>query len=445
MKPLQLQITRRQQAFLQAKADEVLFGGAAGGGKSYGQLIDAMLYALRYPGSKQLILRRTFPDLERSLVLVSLALYPKEVYKYNASTHRGQWKNGSTIEFGYCDNEKDVYRYQGAEYDTIRFDELTHFTETQYLYLISRLRGANSFPKQIKSSTNPGGVGHSWVKARFIDLGAPDTVHQTDNGSRLFLPSKVQDNRFLLAADPKYIDRLRNLPEKDQKALLYGDWDIFEGQYFTEFDRALHVVSPFVLPKHWRRYFAMDYGLDMLAGYWIAVDEHGRAWVYRELYQSELLVSEAAKRIIELTGDEDITAWLAPPDLYNRRSDTGKSTVEIFAAHGVLLTRAQNQRVQGWYDLKEWLKPGRDETGERVAGLRIFDTCINLIRTLPALQHDQRDPNDVAREPHELTHAPDAIRYFVAGRPALAQLPTVPDEDEISLDSQVADFLQFGG
>ena len=141
---LEVDITERQLAFVEAQAFEVLFGGAAGGGKSYGQLIDALLYALRYPGSKQLVLRRTYPDLERSLILEHLKFYPRGVYRYNSTGHRGSFVNGSTIEFGYCDAERDVYRYQGAEYDVIRFDELTHFTESMYTYLISRVRGALS-------------------------------------------------------------------------------------------------------------------------------------------------------------------------------------------------------------------------------------------------------------------------------------------------------------
>ena len=343
---MDLQISRRQKAFITADANEVLFGGAAGGGKSYGQLIDALLFGLKYPGSKQLILRRTFPELEKSLIRVSLALYPREVYTYNASKHIGTLKNGSIIDFSYCAAENDVYRYQSAEYDVIRFDELTHFTEQMYIYLISRVRGANGFPKMVKSSTNPGGVGHAWVKSRFIDIGAPDTIHQCDAGTRIFIPSKVQDNKFLIESDPGYLERLKNLSEKDQKALLYGDWDIFDGQYFTEWNRARHVIAPFEIPKSWRRYFTMDYGLDMLAGYWIAVDEGGNAYVYREIYRSGLIISEAARAIRELD-EPGVYAYLAPPDLWNRRQDTGKSAAQIFAENGISLVKAQNDRVQG--------------------------------------------------------------------------------------------------
>ena len=413
---MDLQITQKQRRFIDADADEVLFGGAAGGGKSYGQCVDALLYALKYPKSKQLILRRTYLDLERSLIMQHLAFYPRQVYRYNSSNHRGTFANGSMIEFGYCDSERDVYRYQGAEYDVIRFDELTHFTDHMYIYLISRLRGANDYPKQVKSSTNPGGVGHSWVKSRFIDVGPPDTLHQADGGTRLFIPSLVQDNPFLMEHDPGYIKRLENLAEADRKALLYGDWDIFEGQYFNEWRREIHVLRPFEIPEHWRRYVTLDYGLDMLAAYWVAMDTQGRAYVYKELYQSGLRMSEAARAVREMTG-ETVRAYFAPPDLWNRRQDTGRSVAQAFAAEGIPLSKAQNNRVMGWYDLKEWLHPYEDETGLPAANLRVFESCVNLIRCIPALQFDSKNPNDAAGEPHEITHGPDAIRYFCAGRP----------------------------
>lgn len=438
---MEIRITHRQRDFIDAQADEVLFGGAAGGGKSYGQLIDALLYALRYPGSRQLILRRTLPELEKSLIRTAQGLYPRELYRYSASGHTGQFTNGSLIDFGYCDQERDVYRYQSAEYDVIRFDELTHFTESMYLYLLSRLRGANPFPKAVKSATNPGGVGHQWVKSRFIDIGPPDVVHPLSGGSRLFLPSRVQDNGFLTRADPEYVRRLQNLPEREKKALLYGDWDLFEGQYFSMWVRSVHVVKPFAVPGHWRRYFTMDYGRDMLAGLWVAVDENGRAVVYREVYRPGLLAGEAAELVRALSA-ERISAWYAPPDLWNRHSDTGRSTADIFAEKGIGLTRAQNDRVQGWYDLAEWLRPFDDEQGRRTAALRVFDCCPNLIRTLPALRYDARNPNDTAREPHELTHAPDAIRYFVAGRPAPG---TAENEDDGGFDRQADDFLHYSG
>lgn len=189
---LHLTLTAKQKLFLDAGEDEVLFGGAAGGGKSYGQLADALLFALRYPGSKQLILRRTFAELDKSLIRQSLSLFPRKIYTFNASSHSGKFINGSCIDFGYCAAETDVYQYQSAEYDVIRFDELTHFTESQYVYLLSRVRGTNAYPKQIKSSTNPGGIGHTWVKRRFVDPAPAGTAFVTEDGlRRIFLPSLV--------------------------------------------------------------------------------------------------------------------------------------------------------------------------------------------------------------------------------------------------------------
>lgn len=437
---MEFDITLKQKQFIEAGASEVLFGGAAGGGKSYAQLIDAFLFALQYPRSKQLILRRTFPELEKSLIRVANDIYPRSEFRYNASKHVGKFRNGSIIDFAYCDKKSDIYKYQSAEYDVIRFDELTHFEEEMYVYLLSRVRGTNGYPKQIKSSTNPGGIGHSWVKSRFIDVGAPNQEHD----GKIFIPAMVQDNVFLMENDPGYVKRLEKLSEKDKQALLFGNWDIFDGQYFTEWNRKIHVIEPFEIPKDWRRYFVMDYGLDMLAGYWIALDMYGRAYVYKEIYESGRIISEAAKRIRALT-DEEIYANIAPPDLWNRRQDTGKSAAEIFAENGVCLVRANNDRVQGWYNLKEWLRPCPNEQGETIAPLRIFSNCLNLIRTLPSVAMDGKNPNDVAREPHELTHAPDAIRYFVAGRPTPAVAIALQDEDAPGYDTQLEDFFNYGG
>lgn len=408
---MDIEITEKQEQFINSTAFETLFGGAAGGGKSYGQLVDALLYALKYPKSKQIVFRRTFPDLERSLIRTSLEFYPREAATYNSSKHTWTFKNGSIIDFAYIDNEKDVYQYQSAEYDVIRFDELTHFTEFMYTYMISRCRGANPYPKHIKSSTNPGGVGHTWVKARFIDIGEPNVIHTFKEGTRIFIPSLIQDNMFLLQNDPEYVTRLDNLPEKEQKALKYGDWDIFDGQFFTEFDRKIHVCTPFEIPNDWRRFRTRDYGLDMTAVCWIALDWRMNAFVYKELYKPDLIVSTAAKEINTMTNENIITDY-APPDLWNRNKDTGKSTADIFAENGQFLTKADNNRVTGWLAVHEWLKVFPDEQGQPTSKLKIFSNCTNLIRTLPALQHDEKNPNDVANEPHELTHIPDALRYF---------------------------------
>ncbi len=414
---IHLSVTKKQKAFIDSAETEVLFGGAAGGGKSYGQVVDALLFALRYPASKQLILRRTFAELDKSLIRTALSLYPRSIFSFNSSTHTGKFKNGSIIDFGYLAYEIDVYQYQSAEYDVIRFDELTHFTESQYVYLISRVRGANSFPKQIKSSTNPGGIGHGWVKARFVDPSPAGKRFIGDDGlSRIFIPSLLDDNKFLSEGDPAYRERLLALPEREKKALLFGDWNIFEGQYFTEFDKGRHVVEPFEIPKGWRKYRTVDYGLDRLACLWIALSPDGVSYVYREFCKSNLTISQAAREICERTPpSEDIYATLAPPDLWSRSQETGRSKAAIFSEYGVNFTKTSNDRECGWLAIKELLL-----FSERGPKIKFFSACTEIIKCLPALTVDKLRPTDCSTEPHDITHAPDALRGFAIfhSRPA---------------------------
>ena len=405
---MELSVTRRQLEFIRSTARETLFGGAAGGGKSYAQLIDALLFAMKYPASRQLILRRTFPELKRSLIQVSLTLYPKEWGTYGESNHLWTFRNKSLIEFGFCDSENDVTKYQSAEYDVIRFDELTHFTEFQFTYLLSRIRGTNGYPKQVKASTNPGGVGHSWVKSRYIDVLTPGE----EKDGKLFLPAKVQDNTFLMRSDPEYVERLKLLDARSKKALLYGRWDLFEGQYFEEFSRDLHVVEPFEIPSSYRRFVAFDYGLDMLACLWFAVSPDGWIYVYRELHQPGLIVSEAAKKILEYSCGEEPEELYMPPDMASRQKDSGRTMAELFYENGISGKAADNRRVAGWLAVKELLKPVSDPYGGKTPRLRIFKNCTTLIAHLPALVRDEKNGSDASSHPHEITHICDALRYF---------------------------------
>ncbi len=443
----------KQAKFFAENTKYVAYGGARGGGKSWAARMKVVLLALNYDGIQILLLRRTLPELRENHVIVLLGLL-KGIAKYKESTREFLFPNGSRLKLGYCAGEQDVLQYQGQAYDVIFMEEATQFTEFQYQTLTESNRSSGlcrkRFLPRMYLTCNPGGVGHAWVKRLFIDREYRESEREQDYA---FIQSLVYENDFLMKHSPDYVRTLENLPEDRKKAMLYGDWDIFEGQYFGEFKREIHVVQPFVIPRHWRRYVTLDYGLDMLACYWIAMDERENAFVYKELYESGLKVSDAAQKIIEMT-DEPVYAYYAPPDLWNRHSDTGKSTAEIFSEQGILLARASNDRVQGWYNLKEWLKPYEvsneankqmiQDNKELDAHLKIFENCVNLIRTLPALRYDGKNPNDCAREPHELTHAPDAIRYFVAGRPIPADMIAPQGRHDFDYDEQLAELLEFG-
>jgi phage terminase large subunit len=413
----------KQIEFFKANSKYIAYGGARGGGKSWAARTKAILLALNYTGIQILLLRRTLAELRENHVIPLLKIL-KDIAVYKDKSKEFIFPNESRIVLGYCAAESDVLQYQGQAYDVIFLEEATQFTEFQFQTLTESNRPSGQckkpFSPRMYFTCNPGGVGHTWVKRLFIDRDYQGKERPEDY---TFIKSLVYDNKFLMENDPDYIRTLENLPENRRKAMLDGDWDIFEGQYFPEFSRDIHVIEPFAIPSDWRRYRALDYGLDMLACYWIAVDGQGKSYVYKELYQDNLIISDAAKAILRVNGNDNIYATFAPPDLWNRRQETGKSAADLFRENGVLLTKVSNDRVQGWYNLKEWLKPFEDEQGILTAKLVIFKNCTNLIRCLPQLQHDERDPNDVATEPHEITHAPDAIRYYCAGRPRAGEKP----------------------
>ena len=422
--------TVQQKQFIETDADEVMYGGAAGGGKSYAQIMDATIKAIQYPGIKQLIMRTSFPELERSIIRTAFQIIPRQLYTYHTQKHVLTFINGSIIDFGYASGEGDVSQYQSAEYDIIRFDEATNFPPYVLNYLASRLRGANKFPKQIKYSTNPGGVSHTYLKERFINPSPPNKVFKVvdedgDVSTRLFIPAKVTDNVFLMKADPKYVKRLKGLSEGERKKLLEGSWEIYDGLFFPEFSRDRHVISPRRIEG--TRYCSVDYGLDMFAALFFAVDKDGNAVCYKEIYEPNLIISEAVERLRSVTEGEDIERYLAPRDLWNRRQETGKNVADYFLEAGIRLHIAPNKRVPGLLNVKEFLHDSKTIFGDTRPKLLIFDNCVNLIRCLSEIQTSTSDPEDVAKKPHELTHAVDALRYFCASQ---IVGETAPDESE---------------
>lgn len=418
----------KQIEFLTAKARYVAFGGSRGGGKSFIVRWKCVFLALNNPGIQILLLRRTLPELrENHLIPLQKILRTadkdpnKRIAEYKEVTKEFLFSNGSRIKLGYCDSENDVLQFQGQAYDVICMEEATLFTEFQFQALTESNRPSglmvNPITPRMIFSCNPGNVGHVWVKRLFIDRQYKNSEKPEDY---VFIPSSVYDNDWLMENDPDYVRMLENLPENRKRMMLYGDWDVYEGIFFEEYNPSLHVVRPHKLSQNKLIYRVLDYGLDMLACYHIAVESSGKVVVFHEIYETNKIVSEASELIKDATKmlgyrESDIELTLAPSDLWSRNAQTGKSASDVFYENGITLTEVDRERINGWLMMKELFRVVEEvHEGEIIkhSKIEIFDVCKNLIRCLPLAQYDEKKPNDMATEPHEITHSLDAIRYF---------------------------------
>lgn len=447
------ELNPKQKLFCQARNRYVAYGGARGGGKSHVLRIKAIGGAIHYPGIRILIVRREYPELEQTLILPMRRMIPSELAAYNGTMRCLFFANGSMIKFGHYGAGDDI-EYQGQEYDWIFMDEATQFSESQFRTLGACLRGATKFPRRMYLTCNPGGIGHEWVKRLFVDK-----EYSADEKGKdyCFIHATVDDNPQLLEASPEYKQMLDLLPEDVRRAWRYGDWNALAGTFFPEFRKETHVIEPFYkIPVEWKKYRAFDYGLDMFACLWIAVDFDGRCYVYREVQQKGLIVSEAAKLALDLTPvGEQVEYTIAPPDMWNRQKDSGKNMAELFAQNGVGLVRASNNRVQGWMAEKEMLKPMKGEQDK--PGLLVTRECPSLIRNIMLIQHDERNPSDCATEPHNITHINDALRYFCITRTLGAERGGQEEDDGLRLSRDEdydeamtggepdGDYLGYGG
>ncbi len=413
-----------QARFFESRVKYICFGGARGGGKSWCTQRKSVGGCLRYPGLRVLILRRRYEDLENSVIEPILKLVDRRTAVFSASKRLLEFCNGSYIRFGNMESYDSAVsgKYQGQEYDWIFLEEATQFTEQEFRGLAACCRGTSPFPKRMYLTANPGGIGHQWVKRLFVSREYRENEHPEEY---VFIPATVEDNIDLLQYSPDYVNALDLLPEDVRRAHRYGDWDALSGGYFPEFNRSTHVVQDFPIPEGWIKYRAFDYGLDLFACLWVAVDYSGRCYVYRELAERGLIVSRAAQAALAATGSrEEITCTFAPPDLWSTQKDTGKSMAQIFQENDLPLVKANSSRVQGWMALKELLKPMADGG----PGLVVFAGCRGLIHDLSAIQHDEKNPSDCAVQPHDLTHRPDALRYFAQMRTLQPELPAEEED-----------------
>ena len=458
----------KQIRFMERPEYECLYGGAAGGGKSDALLVEA-LRQVHIPHYRAIIFRKTYPQLteliDRSTTLYTLA-YPKA--RYNDSKHVWTFPSGAKIYFGSMQHSKDKTNYQGKRYDFVGFDELTHFTWEEYSYMFSRNRPSKK-PKStqktrcyIRASTNPGGIGHGWVKQRFIDAAEPGTpiVEMVDvrmpdgevktiKRDRVFIPATVFDNKALLEDNPDYLGSLALLPEKERNALLYGDWETFEGQYFTEFrtspDTAMckkagitveeakaqgrwtHVIPALDLSsgdrRGWQIYRSYDFGYAKpFSCAWWAVDYDGTLYRIMEMYGCTNIPNEGVKwtpdkQFEEISRVENTHPWLkgrqingvADPAIWD--SSRGESIADTAIKYGVFFTPGDHERTPGWMQCHYRLQ--FDENG--YARCYIFDNCKGFIRTIPLMMYDQTKPEDLDSDLED--HIADEWRYMCMSRP----------------------------
>jgi hypothetical protein len=409
----------RQVDLHTCSANEILFGGAAGPGKSHALRFEALLMCLGVPGLRAYLFRRTRPELERNHIIPALEQFPRDLVTFKASRQRFECINGSSLTFCGCPREVDVFRYQGAEIHLLLIDELTSFTEFQYDYLRARLRCALDVPAPyrhkipgIVAASNPGGVGHAFVKARFVDFSpplVPRRAPMAEGGMlRCYIPGRLADNPILLSRDPGYAARLAALPEPYRTAYLDGDWDIFLGQAFG-FSRALHVIRPRPVPGQAPVLMTFDwgYGAPFSVGWWW-VDADGRLLRFAEWYgwngrpnqglrlTDSRIAAGIAEREARLGLSGRSILRLAGPDCFAKKPDyrgggQGPSTAEVFARAGLPLAPGDPSRVAKIRQFHERLRP-RDDGPPM---LLVYDVCEHFIRTIPQLATDRHNVEDV--------------------------------------------------
>lgn len=411
--PLPVQVN-----FHACRAKNVLFGGAAAGTKSHALRWDAYLRCLAVPGYRVLILRRTFPELMDTHIERFMVDVPLLGGEYLKSEYKARFPNGSILQAGHMAESDSYTKYLSTEFDAIYPDELVTFEERPMLMIMSRARSTKPGVTPVfRAGTNPGGPGAHWIKRRFLDK---DVTPEESKGYQpedwTYIPATLDDNPYI---DADYESRLDALPEELRRAYRYGDWDIFPGQFFTEWRAARHVIEDVYIDPSVPRVRAVDWGYSKPGVcLWLALLPDGRVVLEEEYKFQQTTVSEVAKEIVRRTkarGLSRVRYTVGDTQMWAHSGQVGETMAETFARFGVPMQQANKDRVNGWQRLRHWLRDAPDKS----PWLQVAKTCTYTCRTIPALVMDHNNPEDVDSDGDD--HAADALRYFCMSRPAPVQ------------------------
>lgn len=430
----------KQRAFAETveQTPVTFFGGAKGGGKSYAARNIMLLRRFKYPGTHGGLFRRSYKELEGNHIRPLFKEHPglREFWNDSKKLLTLPTTPQSTLEFCHCENESDVELYQGREFEDLAIEEAGQWTEKMFRTLHGSNRSSTpGFAPRTLLTGNPGGVGHGWLKRIFVERRFNPRERPADYA---FIRALVRDNPALILNDPDYVHRLEAEPnEALRKAYLFGDWDIFAGQFFTELRRDVHLVRPFEIPAHWTRFGAYDFGFNHPAVFgWLAADEDGNVYLYRELAQAQLRVDQYAAILNRHPDTAKLQPIVAGLDCWAKkaviRTGTPPTIAEEFAKHGLILSRAQVDRVQGAAQLRSYLAWQNKAGSNGKPRLFIFDTCPVTWDALTRMQYDPDHVEDVLKvdaidgDPMSGDDAYDMLRYAMMSRPQLAERQKKP-------------------
>lgn len=408
----------KQALFHACGATEAVYGGSKGGGKTISLVMEAFVYGCEYPGSTIYIFRETYDELEANIINEWKVRVPAEAYRYHESKHIAYLYNGTKVYFRFVKNKADAAKYDGRSIDWLGVDELTKHEESTIQVLLSCVRSPKGFPPRFRGTCNPGNIGHLWVKNRYIiptNKGAKMVKDEVTGNTIAFIPATVYDNFAIMENDPAYVRRLENLPPKKKQAYLHGDWDMYDGQAFEEWNYDIHTIEPIAIPNHWYRWRSVDNGYsDPFAWYWFAVDERGLVHIYREFTRvpsdPKLTYSQQAEHVMELSRKPVLKNGVVV-DEYEPIGPTfcgheafashplaeGKTIAYYYSQGGVKNTQTalsdRRLRKATWH---EYLKIFKNHDGNMISKVRIHRNCKKLIETLPYQVEDERDSEKVA-------------------------------------------------